>query len=70
MITLLDPAKGDYRITCISCETQEVIETQPNAGMAELVAIRDGWTRVAENQHECPTCSDASIERLIRGTNL
>jgi len=68
VIIPLDQSAGDYRITCCSCEEQTVIEEAADKDDAEQQAIRDGWSRAADDAHECPRCTNTSIERIVEQT--
>lgn len=68
MLIPLNPSKGDWRLACMSCDEQRIIEGARSKEGAQREAIFLGWTRAASNDHECPECSQTSIERLVKQT--
>jgi len=68
MLIPLTPATGDWRLTCMSCDEQIIIEGVKNKEHAQRQAIFEGWSRAAINDHKCPKCTTTAIERLIKQT--
>ena len=68
MLHPLNPAKGDYRLTCMSCDEQIIIEGARSKEDAQREAVFRGWTRAASNDHNCPSCTKDEIKRAIAAT--
>ena len=57
MLLPLTPATGDWRLTCMTCDEQIVIESATSKEDAQRWAIFHGWSRASSDNHQCPACA-------------